>query len=191
MSDELKPCPFCGGKPKIHKKELDERFAYANEVTVQCSSCGCSRSAVGDTSKPGYADNSSTEKRAIEKWNRRTADTSVAPVSSPIGEDIADINLPGIDTDEFESLLYEFAAEAACDSHFGDDGSVARVKQAIIAYIDGRTAGVVPDGWKLVPVDPTQDMIDAAEAIGEVFRTGEEWDAMIAAAPTPRKSEET
>jgi hypothetical protein len=69
----LAACPFCGSQPKMRTETLDERFAYANQVTIQCQSCGCSRSAVGDTSKPGYADNSTTERRAIEAWSRRTA----------------------------------------------------------------------------------------------------------------------
>jgi Lar family restriction alleviation protein len=71
--EELKPCPFCGAQPKINRMNLDERHAYANQVTVQCPSCGTSQSAVGDTSKPGYADNSTTEQRAIAAWNRRAA----------------------------------------------------------------------------------------------------------------------
>lgn len=68
---ELKPCPFCGGAAKIRTEHQDERVAYANRVTVHCSKCWASRSAEGDTSKPGYADNSTTESRAVEKWNQR------------------------------------------------------------------------------------------------------------------------
>jgi len=64
------PCPFCGATPTIEREALDERFAYANVVTIRCA-CGCSISAHGDASKPGYADNSTTEQRAIERWNRR------------------------------------------------------------------------------------------------------------------------
>lgn len=59
-------------------------------------------------------------------------------------------------------------------------------------------AAPVPQGWKLVPVDPTQDMIDAADqsdreysqrAFGgamHLSQSGEDhWHAMLAAAPQP------
>ena len=78
MSDKLLPCPFCGGKAQQIKKRLDERFAYAEEVSCGCVACGYSLSAVGDTSKPGYADNSTVEARAVAKWNRRAA-ASIGP----------------------------------------------------------------------------------------------------------------
>jgi Lar family restriction alleviation protein len=70
---QLKPCPFCGSSPKREKETLDERFAYADRVTFRCTGCGVSISAVGDTSKPGYADNRTVEARALEAWNRRAA----------------------------------------------------------------------------------------------------------------------
>lgn len=82
-NEELKPCPFCGASPKICTKTLDERFGYANQVTIQCPSCRASRSAIGDISNPGYADNSTTEKRASAAWNRR------APPASANGNDAA------------------------------------------------------------------------------------------------------
>lgn len=76
-SVDLLPCPFCGGQPNVRRESGDERNAYANVVKVQCSACGVVISATGDTTKPGYADNSTTEVRAIAKWNRR------APVQRP------------------------------------------------------------------------------------------------------------
>lgn len=71
MDVELKPCPFCGGKPYMSRRGLSEVHAYADEVKIQCGTCSVYRSAMGDTSKPGYADNSTVEARAIEKWNHR------------------------------------------------------------------------------------------------------------------------
>ena len=68
---ELKPCPFCGGAAKMSRKSLDERFAYADEVKIECTTCWVSRGALGDCSKPGYADNSKCEQEAIERWNQR------------------------------------------------------------------------------------------------------------------------
>lgn len=72
MADtELLPCPFCGAIAKTGRETLDERFGYADKVTVFCTKCSTSKSALGDTSKPGYADNSTVEARAVEQWNRR------------------------------------------------------------------------------------------------------------------------
>lgn len=69
----LKPCPFCGGSPERVYRHGDERYAYADTVKYRCTSCNASSGeACGDTSKGGYADNRTVERRAVEAWNRRT-----------------------------------------------------------------------------------------------------------------------
>jgi len=73
--EELKPCPFCDGAAKRSVENLDERFGYAKRVTYSCTVCGLRLSTMGDTSKPGYADNSTMEQRALEAWNRRVGET--------------------------------------------------------------------------------------------------------------------
>lgn len=68
-----------------------------------------------------------------------------------------------------------------------------------IRWVDGRTAGTAPDGWKLVPVEPTMDMAKVGakhtaiaegdeteattfhEAMGRAIYV---WQDMIAAAPS-------
>ena len=70
---ELLPCPFCGTAPRIRIEQLSERYAYAERVICECPSCGCAQSAIGDTSKGGYADNSTVRSRAYAAWNRRAA----------------------------------------------------------------------------------------------------------------------
>lgn len=70
MSNAL-PCPFCGHLPQVHERAGDERDAYTLTITYQCSGCGCKLSASGDTSKPGYADNSTVKQRALKAWNTR------------------------------------------------------------------------------------------------------------------------
>ena len=65
------PCPFCGGKAKKHFNSGDERNAYAHTVFYRCETCFVQRGATGDTSKRGYADNSTVEQRAIKAWNQR------------------------------------------------------------------------------------------------------------------------
>ena len=51
--EELKPCPFCGGKAELSYRYLFECF------WVVCEQCGTESAAFG------------TEDGAIEAWNRR------------------------------------------------------------------------------------------------------------------------
>jgi Lar family restriction alleviation protein len=80
----LRPCPFCGGNPTIARKGLSEVVAYADEVAIQCTKCGARKSAVGDYSKPGYADNSTVQQRAIAAWNTRSGDSGMAVVKDSL-----------------------------------------------------------------------------------------------------------
>jgi hypothetical protein len=66
-----------------------------------------------------------------------------------------------------------------------------RLEQALAAK-------AVPDGWKLVPVEPTEEMLyealkvdDKAYADGSQHGAsiGECWDSMLAAAPSPAQQE--
>lgn len=60
MSEELKPCPFCGCKAEIISEGT---CSGHNLIWVECVECNCRTS--------GYEDN---EKEAIKRWNRRVAD---------------------------------------------------------------------------------------------------------------------
>lgn len=61
MFDELKPCPFCGGKAHL----------FVNDgVRVICPACGASTKILVDAmSVKGVAGNAT--KAVIEAWNRR------------------------------------------------------------------------------------------------------------------------
>ena len=55
-------------------------------------------------------------------------------------------------------------------------------------YIQAQPAPIIPEGWKLVPIEPTPGMIDAAEYVdwGDADVRGScinAWDRMLAAAP--------
>ena len=46
-----------------------------------------------------------------------------------------------------------------------------------------KNVGQAPEGWKLVPIDPTPEMWAATKTMPDVFGVGDEYRAMIAAAP--------
>lgn len=52
---ELKPCPFCGGGANVSK------IYYIHEYKIICNGCGASF----------YPFCATSEKSAIEAWNRR------------------------------------------------------------------------------------------------------------------------
>lgn len=55
-NDELKPCPFCGGKVELHP------FRIANIYGISCPDCGSC-----------YSNNPGESKWGVTKaWNRRT-----------------------------------------------------------------------------------------------------------------------
>ena len=67
-SQELKPCPFCG-EEKVQIEDIsseDEQY-----FMIQCSNEKCSAATC-------FGDTSENKNKAIEAWNRRTAD--VEPV---------------------------------------------------------------------------------------------------------------
>lgn len=81
MSDELKPCPFCGGKAHHTRSGLDERFGYADRHEIACAGCGLRRSAIDDQNpKGGYALNGSGKPKVVAAWNTRT-DTIPSPAA--------------------------------------------------------------------------------------------------------------
>jgi hypothetical protein len=147
MSDELKPCPFCGGAAS--------KDAYDRGIDIGCGVCGYTRHFPGllqsvPNDKPiaqyrngtgGITEippseatefyHADANERAIEAWNKR------APPSSHPAEG----ERQSIDTPEFKSLL------GACVGALEAQETrrhVENVRTALIAHIDtwaGRSAG--------------------------------------------------
>ena len=73
--DELKPCPFCGGKPYLETRHRAFIKAQTTRVAfVRCTECEARTQrfelqAFGHTS---YSEEAN--KKAIEAWNRRAED---------------------------------------------------------------------------------------------------------------------
>jgi hypothetical protein len=72
-TDELKPCPMCGGSPNKPAKNggSDERSGYNFTVTVACK-CGLRIDRASHQGKQGWCDDSGqAEAEAIAAWNSR------------------------------------------------------------------------------------------------------------------------
>lgn len=66
MTEELKPCPFCGGPAEIDSIEFRHPDEYGNDITfsVSCQDKGC----IGwFTGCEGYG----TRDAAVRAWNKR------------------------------------------------------------------------------------------------------------------------
>ena len=61
MTDELKPCPFCGGEAEVRK--FTETKYFVQCFFVQCKSC-----LIGSTF--------TSEQLAVDAWNRRISNES-------------------------------------------------------------------------------------------------------------------
>lgn len=73
MSENLRVCPFCGGRAQMSKSADDERNGYAEHFQVSCTKCfsraeGATYWPFGDNRLPSLE---ATEKAAADNWNRR------------------------------------------------------------------------------------------------------------------------
>ena len=59
MSEQLKRCPFCGGKPRVNTNT-----GWGNAVVISCVGCGAEITEFG-------IETDTNLKNAINKWNRR------------------------------------------------------------------------------------------------------------------------
>jgi hypothetical protein len=96
------------------------------------------------------------------------------------------------DEKEFSELVGAWSGAAhSCDKHTRTVGA-RQAWHALIAYIDGRTAGAAPEGWKLVPLKYTPEMRAAWDRAPQSEDDDSDfagaYAALIAAAPTPMNS---
>lgn len=69
-NEELKPCPFCGGKPLFHRSYIKYRGELYDTVLVQCWNCKVqTRDVVYDKTKHGEG---GEYKEVADTWNNRT-----------------------------------------------------------------------------------------------------------------------
>lgn len=151
----LLPCPFCGGKA--------EQIQSQYSTLIRCSNCGTE----GKSFSTGVAGVDDPWPMAIAAWNTRQA----------CGQQPA-MTEPGLIQD-----VYIFV-EAALK--IGDHSKELDFIRHLLGYIEWqkRTHGSLA-GYKLVPIEPTEEMINSALCSGPTFNCRREYLAMLAAAPTP------
>ena len=92
--------------------------------------------------------------------------------------------------DEFYLHVSAMVASALADEWAEVQAAQSLAVQARAALLAHIQRGAVPEGWQLVPIDPSPGMLDAAEAVdwGDEDTRGSccnQWHAMLAAAPAP------
>ncbi|KOA70482.1 hypothetical protein [Pantoea sp. CFSAN033090] len=83
---------------------------------------------------------------------------------------------------KYPSNLYLESVTTSVDfaSHVSVEAVIVMAKE-LLALRKGRE---IPEGWKLVPVEPTEEMIAAGDQFMDgLSRLGDAYDAMLAAAP--------
>lgn len=67
MSEKLKPCPFCGGKPYLFK----DNFGKYGVACEKCNLWFGIKIENGTLLRFGWTAKIKTRKEAVEAWNRR------------------------------------------------------------------------------------------------------------------------
>lgn len=84
MSEELKPCPFCGGEAKI--KAVNQK-SYGLTIWCQCKKCGVKTEEYCPITNNEDTTLDSIEKcknTVLEQWNRRVNDENTDRYSKGI-----------------------------------------------------------------------------------------------------------
>ena len=66
--DELRPCPFCGGRAQLNEFRENDGQCHFQSCSICCTVCGCRTS---NYIIDGYLGIKHTKDEVIEAWNRR------------------------------------------------------------------------------------------------------------------------
>lgn len=166
---ELKPCPFCGSK-KVKSKSDDGQY------WGQCQGC--------------FAEGPPTSKRSDESdpdWNTRATPAPIPDAGEGV-EYLPDSKFQ----DEFqvwweEEGQYVRSGGGAYERTFAFQAWRHLMPKLVSAL---QASSGIPDGWKLVPVEPTEEMLASVTTSkhemlrAEVMRmAADDYRKMLAAAP--------
>ena len=69
---EIKPCPFCGGKPDIY--EIGNVYTAKRSIEIVCTTCFVKRKV---STPKGHQTLEWLENTSLELWNKRTDSTKL------------------------------------------------------------------------------------------------------------------
>ncbi|EXL09731.1 Lar family restriction alleviation protein [Aquamicrobium defluvii] len=156
---DLLSCPFCGKAAQIAPDEIGSGGQHVPPYHAGCfRGAGC-----------GIAFTADDPDEAIEEWNRRAL-TSTTPPDELSGD-------PGELIDKMAEAIRDWGSHyddgpwetLPEDRKAGWRGDAERALAVVKEYLTSQAAtalrlsagGGVPEGWKLVPVEPTPEMIGA------------------------------
>jgi Lar family restriction alleviation protein len=77
MREELKPCPFCGGKARLQYANGSYGY-YPAKLQVRCQGADCpAQTRFFNHGERDYDDTPVAEAKAIAAWNRRAPDAAL------------------------------------------------------------------------------------------------------------------
>lgn len=198
---EIKSCPFCGSVPALGSDKIN--------MWVECLSCD----ATSGRYQSPTGDHEGARRAAIAAWNYRaepqTCQCPACREGVPHASDCAVHNEPAYPNGKCDCgarapfAWATFDGEGGCDLRLyaGNetyrDEYIARNGEKYSGWVKPLYEGeqpqsVVPEGWKLVPVEITEDMHAAAVKTLRHCHGNDDfppriYGAMIAAAPSPAK----
>ncbi|SOY79979.1 hypothetical protein CBM2599_A120544 [Cupriavidus taiwanensis] len=205
MSAELKPCPFCGGNAHFERMGTGRQSCI-----VECGNCGARHESSDEYDRSGMSWNERAqhagEAREPVAWHIGNADGSVNKIGAVyIRRSLAEQHIASYAEGEIDASivpLYAAPKLAAApeglrdaierglgasriDEHYDTEPIVEDIARRIADVLAAPQPAALPEGFVLVPKDPTQQMIDA---ISHAIKWDEPvWPAAIAAAPQPRE----
>jgi Lar family restriction alleviation protein len=185
---ELAPCPFCGRKPE-ESERADNVTSTGKACFIACM-CG------------GYSANAhqfgETREEVVRKWNRRAAQTPVvAPSDMHPKQESAYKSLVAALRSQLTEVQKESAKNAEAVNTLASERAA---NEQLTAELEAARAAppstpVVPEGWKLVPMEPDDAQQAAGAAairiettvLNKLFTANRAYRDMLAAAPPPPK----
>ncbi|MCK6839834.1 Lar family restriction alleviation protein [Enterobacter roggenkampii] len=211
---KLLPCPFCGGEPEEDGGMFFEFYGHERQDhSITCKKCGAEvRCDVGEHegADAPCSCHHDTRKICAEKWNRRAAMLQGAdgkpeltvwygamPESNGKANWTAILHRKGegrcmngftIDRSEYPGRVL-YAADRV-RYLIGEKSERPRIldydADAHSGYVKPGNSPVIPDGWVILPADPTQAMMNAwLSEVANWRGHASGYRAMIAAAPKP------
>ena len=167
----LLPCPLCGGGAEF---DYDDD----NLNWISCSVCGISTDTV-------YHTDIDARDKLREVWNRRASMLQAEPVSNSdeLPLDYLQGHKDGL---EWAAQLAEANHPQTGDWLYDDQINLARAirKGPDMPTVQDGNSPVIPDGWVMVPVEPTMAMLDEFDSIIDYGAedSKDAWSRLVAAA---------